>query len=292
MSLRPSISSFALKVAAIAGMTCNHVANVFAFALPGWATALLCTFGGLTFPVMAFLLCEGYRHTSNVGRYAMRLAAFAVVAQVPYSLLWGATANVLVTLLMGLGLLWADEHLRNRGLFALIVVAGVAASWFCDWGVIGPVMVLLFWKLRERPRGVALVMLVSLLAFGLPALSLVADEYAAAETPGASPAVEQLFGTTAPSATAVEELAVESPNAVSKGLEVAGQTTAHPTFTVTDGAPLAAALGTLGYATVGFGLAALLMLKYNGRRGRPLKWFFYLYYPAHLLVLWGLAQLL
>lgn len=65
----------------------------------------LYSLGGLTFPIMAYLLCEGYRHTSSVRRYAERLAVFAVVSQIPYSLLFGATGNVLITLLIGLGML-------------------------------------------------------------------------------------------------------------------------------------------------------------------------------------------
>ena len=41
--------------------------------------------------------------------------------------------------------------------------------------------------------------------------------------------------------------------------------------------------------TVGYycttGLSLLPLLLYNGRRGRGLKWLFYLFYPGHLLML-------
>lgn len=232
MNRLPSVSAFTLKVTAIVGMTCNHVANVFGDTPPGGAMVALYALGGLTFPIMAYLLCEGYRHTSSVRRYADRLGIFAVISQVPYSLLFGATGNVLITLLIGLGMLWSLDHMRNRMLCALVMLAGLLVSGLCDWGVIGPVMILLFWHLHDRPRGVALAMLVPLLAFGLPALSWVLSE----------------------------------------------------------ATPLS--LGVLGYYTIGFGLAALLMLSYNGRRGRPLKWFFYVYYPAHLMVLWAFATFL
>ena len=101
MKPMPSVTAFALKVAAIVGMTCNHIANVFGSELPEGAMVALYSLGGLTFPIMAYLLCEGYRHTSSVRRYAERLAVFAVVSQIPYSLLFGATGNVLITLLIG-----------------------------------------------------------------------------------------------------------------------------------------------------------------------------------------------
>ena len=92
-----------LKVVAIMGMTCNHAAYVFAGHLPFVGECVLFAVGGVTFPVMAYLLVEGYRHTSNVKRYALRLAVFAAVSQIPYALYLALNANVLFTLLIGLG---------------------------------------------------------------------------------------------------------------------------------------------------------------------------------------------
>lgn len=154
MKPMPSVTAFALKVAAIVGMTCNHIANVFGSELPGGAMVALYSLGGLTFPIMAYLLCEGYQHTSSVRRYAERLAVFAVVSQIPYSLLFGATGNVLITLLIGLGMLWlVDRQRQNLVLCALGLLGGLAVSSFCDWGIIGPLMILLFWHFHDRPRG-------------------------------------------------------------------------------------------------------------------------------------------
>ena len=44
-------------------------------------------------PLFAFLLVEGFQHTSDLKRYAMRLAGLAVVCEIPYNL--AMTGNVL-----------------------------------------------------------------------------------------------------------------------------------------------------------------------------------------------------
>ncbi|MBP5314124.1 MAG: conjugal transfer protein TraX [Eggerthellaceae bacterium] len=240
-SSQKRFSALMLKIAAILGMTANHTAVVFGTSLPDVALCVLTALGGLTFPVMAYLLIEGYRHTSSFPKYVLRLAVFALIAQVPYYLAlsespadileYGAL-NVLFTLLLCLALIYAYDHMQNRYLYWALFAIALAASALCDWGLVGPVLVLLFHTQKSPSAG--------LLIYGFAGVI-------------------------------------------------------SSVFLYFEGALLVEVLSQVLYYVFGFTLAFVLMRLYNGQRGPGgsfHKWFFYVYYPAHLLVLWLIATLL
>lgn len=243
------ITSFALKVIAIIGMTCNHVANVFSSELSSCGNVglvilvALYALGGITFPIMAFLVSEGYAHTSNVKRYAQRIAAFALISQIPFSLLWGATGNVLITLLIGLMIIYAHDHYATEAKFAVIFVCGIIGSLLCDWAVVGPLMVYLFHSMRNQGKRRII------LTASIPFLSMI---------------LAALIGLAYP--------------------------TSLPQSSIIAGSSLITCWCMLGYALVGFPIASVLLWQYNGQRGKPLKWLFYIYYPLHLAVIYAISR--
>ena len=290
------LSSFALKAVAIVGMTANHAGYLFADQLPLWASCVLIGLGGLTFPTMAFLLVEGYRRTSNVKRYAFRLGVFALVSQLPYGLFLADNGNVLFTLLIGLGVLYADEHMRNRGAFWAIAAAGALVSLTCDWGFIGVVVIVLFKKLGAGPcpKGGA-----------RPAEAPTSkDSPASAATDNAAPDTPLVA---APDASASSSPFVHgADDAVPALLRTPLGAVAAPVLLVAiaDGLPLLGELASFVirsgdwsllpfvlYPLVGCPATIPLLYAYRGRRGLPMKWFFYAYYPAHIAVL-GVVHLL
>lgn len=185
LAAQRGLSGYALKLLAITGMAADHVGLAFASVLPLPVACVLQALGGLTFPIMAFLLVEGFHHTSSMGRYGLRLVLFALISQAPFSLAFDPeviqvgsvelipplTGNVLFTLAVSLFLLWAHRTMRCRvGFWALAVVV-VVASAVLDWGVMGPIMILCMELLESPRKRVLIAWAIPALGLGLPAIS-------------------------------------------------------------------------------------------------------------------------
>ena len=83
------MSVFALKMLALIAMACDHIGLVFGW--DGWAllpfdASILRYIGRIAFPIFAFCLAEGWRHTRNREAYLSRLALFAALSQIPFTL--------------------------------------------------------------------------------------------------------------------------------------------------------------------------------------------------------------
>ena len=126
------LSAAALHIIAMALMLMDHL----------WATLLpaqdwLTCAGRLAFPIFAFMTVEGYFHTRNLKRYALRLLLFALLSEVPFDLMYGGTwfypvhQNVIWTLLLGLLGVHLMETVRkkqklwvSRPVYAAVAAAG------------------------------------------------------------------------------------------------------------------------------------------------------------------------
>jgi len=194
--------------------------------------------GRLAFPMYCFLLVQGFVHTKSVPKYALRLAVFAIISEIPFDMAFNgcvlelSSNNVFITLLLGIAMLWCisyseklcakvfeNEFLSKCAYAASVVFVFVAAYVtvavlpHADYGIGGIITILIMYLMRNR--------MVLSYAVAVAVLALISS-------------------------------------------------------------PLEA-------------LALLMLIPiffYNGERGRPLKYVFYVFYPAHLVALAGFSMLM
>lgn len=226
------LSGNALKMIAIVTMLIDHIgAAIIEMGILGrmgpaltreawefWSSfdLALRMVGRMSFPVFCFLLVEGFAHTRDVKKYAVRLCLFAWISEIPFDLafygrwLEFSHQNIYATLFLGLAALAGMEKFRDSTWKqALVVLAGCGAGQLLhtDYGGFGVFFILLLYLLRFNPWMRALLGSVSLIS-------------------------------------------IEPWPAV---------------------------------------FAFIPIQLYNGKRGRwNFKYIFYAFYPAHLLVLWGI----
>lgn len=226
------LTGFHLKVIAIVSMLIDHVSYITLMSIVGHSTAVgegsvvysgfkqnlllwaaaheaalwnlaevMRWIGRLAFPLFCFLLVEGFLHTRNRGKYALRLGLFALISEIPFDLAFSGCVlslknnNVFFTLLAGFLMMWGMEEFKKRTpegrkwLFAVAVVvcaavACVLAEMVFDssYGAAGVLTILALYLLRRNPAFAMCVgtLLLAVLnfsytqLFALPAAALVA----------------------------------------------------------------------------------------------------------------------
>lgn len=241
MQERRGLSGNALKLIACFFMVVDHVGLIL---LPQYI--ILRVLGRLAFPVFAFMIAEGARHTRSRLRYFLTVFISAVTVQeVLYIFEHSLEMSIFFTFSLSLPLIYALDFVKRtiiggrsgtKMAFSLLAFILAVAAAFCicevldvDYGFLGvmtPVITSLFMMPKDAP-----------------------DEY-----------------------KRFDEL---------------------PMHVLTCGIALLLLSG-MGKGIQAYSLLALpLLLSYSGERGRlRLKYFFYLFYPLHLALLWGISLLI
>ena len=159
-----------IKYIAIAAMLIDHIAAFFLTPEKHpELTALyiiMRTIGRIAGPVMLYFLSEGYSHTSSKLKYGLRLLCFGIISQIPYSLArYGKVStenlNVIITLFMSFLMLAATDRIKNQIIKGLTVFIFILLTAFSDWGIIGPLIVWLFYINRDdRKRQIKAYMVI------------------------------------------------------------------------------------------------------------------------------------
>ena len=217
-----------LKLIALITMTIDHVGMML---LP--RVRILRAIGRIAFPIFAYMIAEGCRHTRNRRKYLLSMAAVATVCQVVYFFAMGSLSMcVLVTFSLSIGLIYLADHAGNGGRFGTVglyaAVCGIFFLCYLAHDVLFP----------KTDFGIE---------YGLWGVLLPAFAYF-----GAQKQKTLLYFTA--------------------GL----------------------VLLNLGFGGIQwFSMAAIPFIAlYNGQRGkRKMKYLFYIYYPAHLVVIYFLSLL-
>lgn len=291
------LTGFHLKLIALVTMIVDHVGAVFP------TPDALRVIGRLAFPIYAFLIAEGCRHTRNRQHYLMRLGLFAMISEVLFDWAFGA--------ILGDERLPKMDFLRHTNIFYTLFFAVAAIH--------------IYETLRRQPRKVQLAGA----AFGI--LGIFLEGLAVVLTGDAliclSLAYAWMLGTLFLYSRLPESELKPDRNILSPVLAViptllifllAGlskcdydwfgvllivalylaRTPERAAVLLT--AAMALYYGLLHPLRYGFHpwylvfalVAAALAFFYNGQRGRNFKWVFYWAYPAHIAVLAALRLLL
>lgn len=268
MTASRGLTATQLKYFAAVFMVIDHIGMLFAPMAPFFPADSLWFYafrylGRLAFPIFAYFAAQGCRKTSNYPRYLLRLGLFgAVTHAVAYIATGGTGGSVIATFFLAAAAIGACRALKNKGYgwlglpvtIALLVLAQLLRV---DYGWVGVLTVLAVYAAGSDRRRQLLALAGCLLLYYLAG------------------GVWTYFG---PAALAL----LKSGNWTG----MLAQLTAYlPSFR----------RFYLPYSLLMTGFACLALLplsRYNGQRGNGSRWFFYWFYPGHLVVLYALSMLI
>lgn len=179
------MSGFVLKMIACITMLIDHIAAVCL--APYCADPEILNIykimrgvGRIAFPIICFMLVEGFWHTSNRRKYMLRIAILAVISEVLYDLAFSdfcvinsageavfswdiamLKQNTILSLLLGIVFMYLYEMLKAKymlqpmifntlGVFAIIGATGLAYVLRVDYSYLGILFILAFYMFRGQ----------------------------------------------------------------------------------------------------------------------------------------------
>lgn len=305
--VKKGISGSTLKLVAIGTMLIDHTAasvlerilysgNNYSNTL-NIIYVIMREIGRLAFPIFCFLLVEGIVHTHNKWKYAMRLAAFALISEIPFDLafygkpFFFGNQNVFFTLLIGLFVMIGFGMVRDvwsgKKWIPVIAVAGVALTGYLSIDIVSHVINFinsflsgfgssLFIKMNKEEY----VILAVVSAVILLIVYLFMSREKSLQTAGT------MFAD-----LAILIIGMKLADFMSTDYSSFGVLTIAIIYALRRnyknsmfGGCLTLTIMSLGEATSFFDL--ILVKFYNGKRGLNLKYLFYCFYPVHLFLLY------
>lgn len=142
-----------LKIIALISMIIDHYGAIFEDNIDMYRII-----GRIAFPIYCFLLVEGFYHTKDVKKYALRLFIFALLSEIPFDLAFFGKLefthqNVFFTLLIGLIAIYNLHKYEEKSNFiktAIVFIAFVASVTLnVDYHIIGIIYILSFYYTKN-----------------------------------------------------------------------------------------------------------------------------------------------
>lgn len=139
------MSSFVLKIIALISMLLDHSGYVI---FDGFSAFNF--LGRLAFPLFAFQLTEGYKHTKSLKKYFFRLFLFAIISEIPFLLFKlkfvenSFSLNIFFTLWLGLATIWVYDKNKILGSCFLLISSTLAEFLKFDYGAFGILIIFIF----------------------------------------------------------------------------------------------------------------------------------------------------
>lgn len=166
---KPGLSGSTLKLIAIVSMTIDHIGAAILSVLLAQESAMFGSvemlgelysitrkIGRIAFPIYCFLLVEGFYHTSDRKRYALRLAVFALISEIPFDLafyqqvIWTGHQNVFFELLLGLVAICLMDRIKNHGILIASIACVLAVLFNLDYNCYGILAIVVMYLLRQE----------------------------------------------------------------------------------------------------------------------------------------------
>lgn len=152
--MKYSLNATTLKVIALILMFIDHYVavmmshnDVFSFSLR--------VFGRIAAPVFCFFIAEGYHYTSNKINYIKRLLIFAVIAHIPYILMFEYTFFQATSIMWGLALglialtvIKSDKY--HIIIKALVLFLACGLSITANWNYVAVLWIVAFGVFRDN----------------------------------------------------------------------------------------------------------------------------------------------
>ena len=155
-----------LKITALLTMLIDHIGCVFLVERGDGIYKAFRAVGRISFPIICFLLVEGFIHTHSRKKYMINLLIFSIISEIPYDLAFGhklidvSEQNVMWTLLLGVIMMCFIEKFEysfTAKMTAVLIAGFVAVLLKTDYSIWGILSIAIFYMQRYDRKNALLL---------------------------------------------------------------------------------------------------------------------------------------